>query len=135
MNQFVVADMLRNRLDAASTIALGILDLRADLRACLAKPLHCRWRQQPAFGAGRPMENLRVRLAVTGATGKRLRANPAFAGIDVHAVRPRRHTSRLGPHRPVIAADMAIGAAGMAEHVMNLAPVFQSGILCVGGVR
>jgi hypothetical protein len=39
MNQLVVADILRNRLDAASTIAFGILDLRADLRARLAKPL------------------------------------------------------------------------------------------------
>src|SRR6516165_8960591 len=55
MNQLVVADILRDRLDAASTIALGILDLRADLRARLAKPLHFRWRQQPDFGAGRPM--------------------------------------------------------------------------------
>src|SRR5262249_52295057 len=130
MNQFVVADMLRNRTDAASTIALGILDLRADLRARLAEPLHFRWRQQPDFGPRRPMGSLRIRLAETGAAGKRLRANPAFAGIDVHAVRPRRHTSRLGPHRPIVAADMAIGAAGMAEHFMNLAPGIQSGILC-----
>jgi hypothetical protein len=135
VNQFVVADMLRNRLDAASTIAPGILDLRADLRTCSAKPLHFHGRQQPAFGAGRPMEDLRIRRAVTGATGKRLRANPAFAGVDVHTVRSRRHTSRLGPHRPAIAADMAIGAARVAEHVMNLAPGFQSGILCVGRVR
>src|SRR5262245_56380814 len=95
MNQLVVADVLRNRLDAASTIALGILDLRADLRACLAKPLHFRRRQQPDCRAGRPMGSLCVRLAVTGAAGKCVRAYPAFAGIDVHAVRPRRHASRL----------------------------------------
>src|SRR5262245_1115589 len=135
MNQFVVADMIRNRIDATSASAVGILDLRADFRACLAKPLHIRGRQQPDLGARRPMGNLRVRLAVASSAGKRLRANPAFDGIDVHAGRPRRHAARLGRHWPVITADMAIGAAGVTEHFMYPAPGFQPGILCVGGVR
>src|SRR6476660_669879 len=69
MDQWLMLDVLDYLSNGAIAIARRVLDLRADIGARLAEPLHRDGRQRPFLSARRAMRQLRVLEGMTGAAG------------------------------------------------------------------
>src|SRR5690606_2824909 len=129
VQDLVMVEMGGDLTDGTVAVARRVLQLVTDIGRGFAEPFGLDRRQLPGRGHLRrhvgDCVGAGVGLAqrgVAGGAGQGLDADAALAGIDVHAVRAGRAIARSRPHRAVIGADMAIGAARMRGDFVELLP-------------